>query len=87
MERKFKTLRLFAVIQIIVGALLLVAAAIALLVLVGVKSTLDDRVASFIASAYGVIAIVGLVMAGIASIAYGQFLQVVMQIEENTRKE
>jgi hypothetical protein len=39
------------------------------------------------ASYAGIMVIVGLVMTGIASISYGQFLQVVMQIEENTRKD
>jgi hypothetical protein len=85
-ETRFKTLRLFAVIHIISGVLLLVAAGIVLLMLVGMIPSIDDQVSSFVAGVSGMIAIAVLVLSGIGSIAYGQFLQVVMQIEENTRK-
>jgi hypothetical protein len=85
-ETKFRTLRLFAVIQIIVGIVLLAAAGLVLLMLIGVIPRIDDQVASFVAGVTGIIVIAVLGISGTASIAYGQFLQVVMQIEENTRK-
>ncbi len=87
MKTKFKTLRLFAIIQIALGILCLVAAVVGLLILLGMPRYIDERVLLFMASSYGVLLIIGLIMTGIASIAYGQFLQVVMQIEQNTRKE
>lgn len=85
-ETKFKTLRLFAAIQIIVGVLFLVAGVIALLILVGVITSVNDRVAALVGGASGLVVICALVLTGITYIAFGQFLLVVMQIEENTRK-
>jgi hypothetical protein len=84
---KFRTLRLFAAIHIAFGVLLILAGIFVVLVMAGVASNVDDKLASLLAGAFGIGLTIGLVMAGIAWIAYGQFLQVVMQIEENTRKE
>jgi hypothetical protein len=78
MNRKYRVLRFFARIQITVGVILLLAAAIALWVFT------DWRIPSI--TLYGFAIFAGLFLSGIASISYGQFLEVIMQIEENTRQ-
>ncbi len=86
METRFKVLRLFAVLQVMVGVFLLLFAVVVLLAMAKIIGSLDDRTIGIATSSYGVVVIVGLIMAGIASIAYGQFLEVVMQMERYSEK-
>jgi hypothetical protein len=86
METPFRALKLFAAIYVIIGFLLLTGSVVALLTTLGVLGETDNHVASLLTGYYGTILIIGLFMAGLTSVAYGQFIQVVMQIEENTRK-
>ncbi len=66
---------------------MLITAGVILLITSGILWHADDRWMDFFISVAGKSLITGLALAGKASIAYGQFLQVIMQIEENTRKE
>lgn len=84
---KFSALRLFAGIYVIIGGLLMVGALLTLLAIAGVITDLDNRIAVLLTGFSGVAVVVGLFMMGLTSIAYGQFIQVVIQIEENTRKQ
>ena len=78
-------LRVFAWIHIIMGFVLMT---VAILAVIAVLFNLpDDRVTAFLISTYGIAATVGMIAAGVSLAAYGQFIQVVMQIEENTRKD
>lgn len=86
METKFKTLRLFAAIQVVIGVVFVAAAGIIVLIMAKVLGDTNDKGMQLFTGSSGVIIVIGLAMVGIASIAYGQFLNVIMQIEENTRR-
>lgn len=84
MNQPFAMLRFFAWCHIVVGFVLMGLAVSAVFAVL--FNLPDDRVERFLVSTYGIAAIVGLLIAGVASAAYGQFIQLVLRIEENTRQ-
>lgn len=90
MTKRFHTLRFFAGVHIVCGALLIASALCILFVIFGtdtaspeIRTLLNTPVALFSA----IVLVIVLVMAGVGWIAFGQLLQVFMQIEENTRRD
>jgi hypothetical protein len=88
MEPRFRMLQFFAGVQIFLGMLSLGAAVVVLLflALTIASSQPDERApALVIAGVPAVLLALGLAVGGLTLVAQGQFLQVVAQIEINTR--
>jgi hypothetical protein len=88
MEPRFRMLHFFAGVQIFLGMLSLGAAVVVLLflALTIASSQPDERApALVIAGVPAVFLALGLAVGGLILVAQGQFLQVVAQIEINTR--
>jgi hypothetical protein len=83
MSQSFGMLRVFAWIHVVFGFLLITAAVVIIFAIL--FNVPDDRLERFLISYYGMAVIIGLLVAGVTSAAYGQFIQVVIKIEENTR--
>lgn len=79
MKHRFPVLRFFAQLQILLGVILLLISGFGFW-FVMTKTPMNSPIIGY---EWAVVA--ALFMSGIGSIAYGQFLEVVMQIEENTR--
>jgi len=85
---KFKALRFLAMLQIVLGTVALLAALFVFVILA--KSLADssgqtDPLVSSITGGLGFTFVVALALGGLVLIGQGEFLQVIMQIEENTR--
>jgi hypothetical protein len=81
MRKPFKLLSIFAEIHIVIGLLLMIAGlGIAALTLFG-----PNRDPEFLTSALGIGITLGFFIGGLAVASYGEFIQVVICIEANTR--
>lgn len=85
METRFRPLRLLAGIYVVIGLLTIGLGIFAVLLAFGAIGDLHDQFAPGFAVLYGLGVFLGLFMAGLTLVGYGQFIQVVLQIEENTR--
>jgi len=82
---QFRALQLFAFLQVLAGIACWVGAVIVLLIMGDVVRQINDAWGTRLTASFGLLLAVGLFLAGLGSMAYGQFLEVVMKIEENTR--
>ena len=81
---RFSMLHTFAYIQLILGVLSMIGAAVIVIAMLFLPNSQDPGV-RWLTSTYGMAMVVGLFLFGLQLGAMGQFFLVVMQIEENTR--
>lgn len=83
---RFGALRLVVGLQIAFGSLFIIGAVYIVLVVLG-SDIASPPIRELLATPIGLVTAIALLVVGVTWIAFAQLIQVVMQIEVNTRKE
>jgi hypothetical protein len=83
---RFGALRLVAGFQVVSGALLVIAAIYIILVIFG-ADVATPQLHEMLNTPIGLLTAIALFLVGLGWIAFGELIQVIMQIEINTRKD